>query len=261
NEAWNVLRLVLKIGRVKHEDVAARMEIAGAQRVGYSAPSAVAHRLEKRILGSEALQHCPCVIHRAVVDDDHFIAARGRGERISRLLHEQRKVLGFVLGRDEDTDFGPAHRGLKRTPALKALRRVSLTSRSHTRLRIRAESTPSWSRYLATVRRAIWTPLSRRMLTIAWSLSGCLGSSPWTSFWSGALMPRAETSSPSDVASPDEKKNLSGSTPRGVCTNFSFVTRLTVDSCMLITSATSRSVSGFRYWIPFSKKSRCRSTM
>ena len=37
----------------------------------------------------------------------------------------------------------------------------------HTRLRMRAESTPSWSRYFATVRRAIWTPLSLRMLTIA----------------------------------------------------------------------------------------------
>ena len=41
----------------------------------------------------------------------------------------------------------------------------------------------------------------------------------------------------------------------------SFVTRLTVDSCMLMTSATSRSVSGLRYCTPFSKKSRCRSTM
>src|SRR5687767_14394299 len=87
----------------------------------------------------------------------------------------------------------------------------------------------------------------------------CVSSS--TSFWICALMPRAETSSPPVVDSPDEKKYLSGSTPRGVWTNFSFVTRLTVDSCMLITSATSRSVSGFRNCTPFSKKSRCRSTM
>ena len=42
---------------------------------------------------------------------------------------------------------------------------------------------------------------------------------------------------------------MSGSTPRGVWTYFSLVTRLTVDSCMLITSATSRSVSGLRYSI------------
>ena len=74
-------------------------------------------------------------------------------------------------------------------------------------------------------------------------------------------MPRALTSSPDVVESPLEKKNFRGSTPRGVCTNFSFVTRDTVDSCMLITSATSRSVSGLRYCTPRSKNSRCRSTM
>ncbi len=84
------------------------------------------------------------------------------------------------------------------------------------------------------------------MSTIAWSVSGCFGSSSSTSFSIWALMPRAETSSPPAVVRPDEKKNLSGSTPRGVCTNFSFVTRLTVDSCMLMTSATSRRVSGLR---------------
>ena len=74
-------------------------------------------------------------------------------------------------------------------------------------------------------------------------------------------MDRALASSPEAVESALEKKNLSGSTPRGVCTYFSLVTRLTVDSCMLMTSATSRSVSGLRYSMPFSKKSRCRSTM
>src|SRR2546427_6967583 len=45
---------------------------------------------------------------------------------------------------------------------------------------------------------------------------------------------------------PLEKKNLSGRRPRGVCTYFSFVTRLMVLSCMLMTSATSRRVSGFK---------------
>mgnify|MGYP002065916213 CR=1 FL=1 len=41
----------------------------------------------------------------------------------------------------------------------------------------------------------------------------------------------------------------------------SFVTRDTVDSCMSMCSATSRSVRGRRCSTPFSKKSRCRSTM
>ncbi len=74
-------------------------------------------------------------------------------------------------------------------------------------------------------------------------------------------MERALASSPEAVDSALEKKNLSGRTPRGVWTYFSLVTRLTVDSCMLMTSATSRRVSGLRYSMPFSKKSRCRSTM
>src|SRR5437879_1028424 len=52
-----------------------------------------------------------------------------------------------------------------------------------------------------------------------------------------------------------------GKIPLGVWTFVSLVTRLTVLSCMLMTSATSRSVSGLRYSTPFSKNSRCRSTM
>src|SRR5690348_2175436 len=177
-------------------------------------------------------------------------------ERFRRQLHEQRQVLRFVLRRDEHRHLGAT--GLGKW-CVRHDRFAALSG--HTRLRIRAESTPSWSRYLATVRRAIWTPPSFRMLTIAWSVSGCFGSSSATSFWICALMPRADTSSPAVVDRPEEKKNLSGRTPRGVWTNFSFVTRLTVLSCMLITSATSRSVRGLRYCTPFSKKSRCRSTM
>jgi hypothetical protein len=98
-------------------------------------------------------------------------------------------------------------------------------------------------------------------LTICWSVSGSPVFSSATIFCSLARMERALASSPLAVESALEKKNLRGSTPRGVCTNFSLVTRLTVDSCMLITSATSRRVRGLRYSMPFSKKSRCRSTM
>ncbi len=104
-------------------------------------------------------------------------------------------------------------------------------------------------------------PSRLSMSTIAWSVSGFLVSSSPTSFLMRALMPRAETSSPESVDRPLEKKNLRGNTPRGVCTYFWFVTRDTVDSCMLMTSATSRRVSGLRCSIPSSKKSRCRSTM
>ena len=58
-----------------------------------------------------------------------------------------------------------------------------------------------------------------------------------------------------------EKKNLSSNTPRGVCTYLLVVTRLTVDSCMLISLATCWSVSGRRKAVPFSKNSLCFRTM
>src|SRR5438876_859771 len=112
-----------------------------------------------------------------------------------------------------------------------------------------------------SVRRAIFTPRCPNSSTICWSVSGFFGSSSSTIFLICALMARALASSPVVVASPLEKKNFSGSRPRGVCTYFSFVTRLTVLSCMLTTSATSRRVRGFRYSTPCSKNSRCRSTM
>src|SRR3954469_15347499 len=167
DQARNVFRLVLQIGGIKDEYVTAGMQISGAQGVGDAATRAVSHWLEERILGGEALQHVPGVVDRAIVDDDDLVAMGSAGEHRLCLLHEQWKILGLVLGGNENADVGPAGRGLKRTAALEALRRVSLRSRRHTRLRIRAERTPSWSRYLATVRRAIWTPLSRRIFTIA----------------------------------------------------------------------------------------------
>src|SRR4051812_11204460 len=255
DEARDVLRLELHVRRVEDEHVGARVEVSGAQCVSNAAARAMPHGAQKRVLRPELLEHGPRAVGRAVVDDDHLVPSRRGGERFRRLFHEQRQVLRFVHRGNEDGNGG--------------LRMADGGWRSgaegheivHTRLRMRAERTPSWSRYFATVRRAIWTPDSLRMFTIAWSVNGCLGSSSATSFSICALMPRAETSSPAVVDNPDEKKNLSGSTPRGVCTNFSFVTRLTVDSCMLITSATSRRVRGLRCCTPFSKNSRCRSTM
>ena len=54
-------------------------------------------------------------------------------------------VLGFVVRRDDDRDSRIVH----------------------TRLRSRAERIPSWSRYFATVRRAIRTPAFSRRAVIA----------------------------------------------------------------------------------------------
>ena len=71
-----------------------------------------------------------------------------------------------------------------------------------------------------------------------WSLNGSSLSSPLMSWRILSLAALAETSSPSSVASPLEKKYLSSKTPRGVCTYLLVVTRLTVDSCMSICRAT-----------------------
>ena len=51
------------------------------------------------------------------------------------------------------------------------------------------------------------------------------------------------------------KKYLSSKMPWGQCTYLFVVTRLTVDSCISMSSATSRKLSGLRWLMPFSKKS------
>src|SRR5437868_4235168 len=167
NQSRNVFRLVLEVCRVENEHLSTRVQVTGAERVSDPASARMSHRLKKRVFRSETLQDAPRIVDGSVVDYDHLIAM-GRGSKCDlRLLHEQRKILRFVLGRDENTNIRTTRHRLKRLAALEALRRISLGHGCHTRFRILAERTPSWSRYLATVRRAIWTPLSRRMLTMA----------------------------------------------------------------------------------------------
>src|SRR5438477_544284 len=215
------------------------------QGVGDAALAAVRDHAHERVFERELAQRLGGGVAAAVVDDHHFAAVRQRQQGLARLAYEFRQILGFVLGGHEDAHLGS---GRPRGEA-------------HSRLRIRAGRMLSWSRYLATVRRAILTPRCANISTICWSVRGFLASSSPTIFWICARMARALASSPVVVERPLEKKNLRGRSPRGVWTYFSFVTRLTVLSCMLITSATSRRVSGFRYSTPFSKKSRWRSTM
>src|SRR5215216_2298887 len=98
---------------------------------------------QKRIFGGEALQYAPGFVDRAVVDDYHLVAVRCGSKRHPGLLHEDRKILRFVFCGNENAYIGPALHRLKRVTAFKALPRVGLRNRGHTRLRIRAESTPS----------------------------------------------------------------------------------------------------------------------
>ena len=195
---------------------------------------AVGHDLEKRIPAAQLAEHPRGLVARAVVHHDHLEAEAGGAERLGAAREELGQVRRLVLGRHQHADVeGSA----EPTAVIRAC--ASCAGRM-----------PSWSRYLATVRRAIWMPCSWKRWTICWSVSGLDGFSSATIFSSLARMDRALASSPEAVARALEKKNLSGSTPRGVCTYFSLVTRLTVLSCMLITSATSRRVSGLQILDP-----------
>src|SRR3546814_5110703 len=67
--------------------------------------------------------------------------------------------------------------------------------------------------------------------------------------------------SPPAAETPLVKKYLSSYSPRGQDRYLFDVTRLTVDSCIWIASATAFSVSGFRCSTPLRKKSSCWRTI
>src|SRR5947207_2228766 len=224
HEVGNVARAILQVGGIEDEHPAAGGVGAGREGVGDAALTAVGHDPQERVLGREVPQRVRGAVSAAVVDDDDLARIREREEGLTRLPHELRQILGLVLRRDQDAHVREGRAG----------------GEAHSRLRMRAGRMLSWSRYFATVRRAILTPFCANISTICWSVSGFLGSSSATIFWICARMARALASSPVVVERPLEKKNLSGRRPRGVCTYFSFVTRLTVLSCMLMTSAASR---------------------
>ena len=85
---------------------------------------------------------------------------------------------------------------------------------------------------------------------------GFLGSSSLMHFLMSALTLSEPTWLPSSSSSALLKKNLSSYTPKGVATYLLVVMRLTVDSCMLISSAMSFRISGLNLLIPSSKKPR-----
>ena len=64
------------------------------------------------------------------------------------------------------------------------------------------------------------------------------------------LMVTDDTASPYELLMPLWKKNFISYTPCGVCMYLLVTTRLTVDSCMPMSLATSRSTSGRRCSIP-----------
>ena len=191
-------------------------------------------------------------------------ARRLRREGRRRELQEEREVLRFVLGGDEHATS--TRRRWARAVVSAMASGVCIggssgqTSLAHARRAGRRAGRGTWRRCGARS----CTPVALAgCSTIAWSVSGLCGVLLRHELLDLVLdAARRDVLAVGGLESPDEKKYLSGSTPRGVCTNFSFVTRLTrwTRACP-IASATSRSVSGRRYCTPFSKKSRCRSTM
>ena len=76
-----------------------------------------------------------------------------------------------------------------------------------------------------------------------------------------SLTAEAAAPSPMAEATPEPKKYFSSNSPWSDSRYLFDVTRLTVDSCIPIASATSRRVIGFIALTPWVKKARCRSTM
>src|SRR5579863_77195 len=104
----------------------------------------------------------------------------------------------------------------------------------------------SSSRYLATVRRAIWIPSRFWMRISSLSESGRFGSSAWIICSILRFTVSDEMFSPYSRSMPLWKKNFIGKRPRWVWMYLLETTRLTVDSCMPMSSATSRSTIGRR---------------
>ena len=124
------------------------------------------HDPHERMLGGEIAQRLRGAIVAAVVDYDDLAGVRQREERLARLADELGEILRLVLGGDEDAHLGRCRAG----------------DEAHRRFRMRAGRMLSWSRYLATVRRAILTPFWANISTICWSVRGFLGSSSDTIF-------------------------------------------------------------------------------
>ena len=98
HKARNILRFELEVGGIEDQDVALRDQVAAAKCVGNSAASAMPNGAQEWIARLELLQDLPGVVGRSVVDDNDFVADRAAPKRGVRLLHEEGKVLRFIVG-------------------------------------------------------------------------------------------------------------------------------------------------------------------
>src|SRR4029453_2058024 len=165
---------------------------------------------------------------------------------------------GFLVGsaelRDDPIDrqeIGDAHAAS-----------IQGSSRSQDICRRRDEGKiPMISRYFATVLRAISMLSPANVWAMCWSLYGRRGSSVSLIFLLFSFTDSAETPSPSEERMLEVKKYLSSRVPCGVCTYLLAVARLTVDSCIPMSFATSFRTSGRSAETPFSRNSCWNFTM
>src|SRR6185436_12409102 len=131
----------------------------------------------------------------------------------------------------------------------------------YTCLRFEEGRMPISSRYFATVRRAMSICSLASISAMYWSLSGFLPSSLPMISRIFSLTLSAETSEPWPPRRLEVKKYLSSNVPCGVWTYLPAVARLTVDSCMPMSLATSFSTRGRSADTPFSRNSCWNFTM
>ena len=108
------------------------------------------HDPDEGMLRREIAQHLRRAVVAAIVDHHDLTRVRQRQQCLARLAHELREILCLVFRGDEDAHFGQGRAGRE----------------AHSRLRMRAGRMLSWSRYFATVRRAILTPFWPNISTI-----------------------------------------------------------------------------------------------
>src|SRR6202049_3362431 len=118
------------------------------------------------------------------------------------------------------------------------------------------------SRYFATVRRAMSMPASRNFSTMVSSDSTSAAGSASIKCLMRCRTASAECASPPwEAAIAEVKKYLNSKMPRLVAIYLLAVTRDTVDSCMLMASATVLRLSGRRCSTPRAKNASCWRTI
>src|SRR5690606_2468715 len=231
--------------------VLAVVEVAGDDDVGRVVLGLdQARGLQPAHLGhGQVHQHHVRAQHLALGDGLHAVAGgagHGQPRQPAQVAHGRGNEAGVVVDQQ--------HRNLSHHTYSW---RVWRAWRGARRWRERAGPIASWSRYLATVRRAMRMPWRASRPAITSSASGAATGSSSIRRLTMALTAAPLICAPSSRTA---NRRLSSKVPRGVWMYLPLTMRETVDSCTPMRSATSRRVSGRIASGPWSRKSRWRST-